>query len=125
MADIVGWEVRLQEARARLDALVAVLDEHQTGSLKETIGSGSVIDPESGDLAQAMTDQFTNATIASVVCADREQLERALERLSDGTYGTCEDCGTEIPPERLEFRPECTRCVSCQARHERMSRGAA
>lgn len=49
---------------------------------------------------------------------DREQrrledLQRALERIQDGTYGTCRSCGGEIPFPRLEAFPEATTCVHC------------
>jgi hypothetical protein len=43
----------------------------------------------------------------------------ALQRIDAGTYGTCVDCGGNIPLVRLRVRPEATRCVHCQARHER------
>jgi len=36
---------------------------------------------------------------------------RAEEKLSDGTYGKCDVCGTEIAPARLEARPWATRCL--------------
>ncbi len=41
---------------------------------------------------------------------------RALERVADGTYGTCESCGKSIPIERLEVLPYSTLCVECAAR---------
>ena len=47
----------------------------------------------------------------------------ALERIDDGEYGECEDCGERIPIERLRIRPFATRCVPCQSRRERPGRG--
>lgn len=41
---------------------------------------------------------------------DVADVERALERLADGTYGTCEVCGTRLPPAELEARPAARRC---------------
>lgn len=40
-------------------------------------------------------------------------IRAALQRVQKGTYGTCEACGTAIPPERLEFMPEAAFCVNC------------
>jgi RNA polymerase-binding transcription factor DksA len=40
---------------------------------------------------------------------------RALQRLSDGTYGRCESCGVWIAPERLEILPETSVCRDCQS----------
>ncbi len=41
------------------------------------------------------------------------EVEAALARLADGSYGTCESCGQAIPAERLEVRPAARRCVPC------------
>jgi len=46
-------------------------------------------------------------------------IDAALTRLANGTYGTCMDCGVDIPHERLEVRPQATRCLGCQIRDER------
>lgn len=45
--------------------------------------------------------------------ADREQVERALAQLAEGSYGVCAGCGREIPRARLEVRPFADRCVPC------------
>jgi len=43
-----------------------------------------------------------------------EEIDAALARLEAGTYGRCVTCATDIPVERLEFRPFATACVACQ-----------
>ncbi len=43
-------------------------------------------------------------------------VERALERIEQGTYGTCVRCGDPIPKGRLEIMPESAFCVKCAAR---------
>jgi len=48
-----------------------------------------------------------------------EEIDAALQRLDDGTYGSCSGCTTPIPPERLEAVPAATLCMPCQQRHER------
>jgi DnaK suppressor protein len=40
-----------------------------------------------------------------------DELDQALARIADGTYGRCEICGEEIAPERLDARPTARRCV--------------
>ena len=47
------------------------------------------------------------------------QVERALQKLDNGTYGLCDNCGQPIDPARLEALPQATRCVNCKALHER------
>jgi DnaK suppressor protein len=43
-----------------------------------------------------------------------DEIDAALGRIADGTYGVCVHCGVAIPPERLEFRPFAAGCVACQ-----------
>ncbi len=52
-----------------------------------------------------------------------EEIDRIRERLQQGEYGRCEQCGAEIPEERLAVMPDTTLCVNCQRQRER--RGAA
>jgi RNA polymerase-binding transcription factor DksA len=51
-----------------------------------------------------------------------EEIEAALKRIDDGTYGTCVSCGAPIPFERLEILPAADRCVACQADRDRALR---
>jgi DnaK suppressor protein len=44
-----------------------------------------------------------------------DEIDAALDRIADGTYGRCTTCGATIPRERLEFRPYAAGCVACQA----------
>jgi DnaK suppressor protein len=51
-----------------------------------------------------------------------DEIEAALKRIADGTYGTCAACGAPIPFERLEVVPAADRCVACQADRDRALR---
>lgn len=53
------------------------------------------------------------------------ELDHVVRRLEQGSYGTCEACGSEIPEERLEAMPDTTLCVPCQRQRERTWRRAA
>jgi DnaK suppressor protein len=60
----------------------------------------------------------------SVLLSERHKekllaIEEALERIREGTYGVCEECGDEIGPGRLKAMPLTTLCVSCQSRLEK------
>lgn len=46
------------------------------------------------------------------------KIDEALRKLAEGTYGICEDCGEEIPPERLEVMPFAILCRDCQEKKE-------
>ncbi|HCA84992.1 MAG TPA: molecular chaperone DnaK [Streptomyces sp.] len=45
-----------------------------------------------------------------------KEIEQALDRLAEGTYGNCQGCAKPIPAERLEILPYASRCVGCQSR---------
>lgn len=78
-------------------ALKGVVDEH---------------DPEG-----AATD-FERSQIEALLDQARRHLsdfDRALRRLDEGHYGTCESCGCPIAPERLAARPEASTCITCAA----------
>ena len=44
-----------------------------------------------------------------------DEIDAALNRIADGSFGRCTHCGTDIPLERLELRPFAACCVACQA----------
>ncbi len=48
------------------------------------------------------------------------KIDEALRKLEDGTYGICEECGAEIPEERLKIIPFAIYCVDCMERIEQM-----
>jgi DnaK suppressor protein len=71
------------------------------------------------DFAQVQADRATSESVRRLLDENLRQAQRATSRRDQGTYGVCEDCGEAISAERLEFLPEATRCVACQAREER------
>lgn len=110
---------RLETTAARLETMASALGAGRRSSIKDAIGSGALLDGESTDFAAAMTEQLTDEALEGFVAIRLNQIERALERVRSGGYGLCEDCGEPITPERLEWQPEATRCVGCQAVRDR------
>ena len=45
-----------------------------------------------------------------------QEVEQALEKINDGTYGLCAECGKQINPARLEALPQATLCLDCKAK---------
>ena len=78
-----------------------------------------------GDLASAAdlgTDNFEREFTLSLVEGKDEMLDQiddALERIAEGTFGICEACETKIPRPRLDAIPYASRCVECAAKLER------
>jgi len=51
-----------------------------------------------------------------------DKIEKALLKIEDGSFGTCESCSEEIAVKRLEARPETTLCIRCKEEQERMEK---
>ena len=51
-----------------------------------------------------------------------EKIQKALDRIEDGTFGVCEECGETISTKRLEARPETTLCIRCKEDQERVEK---
>ena len=119
--------VRLEANRAALVRLASQFQEEAglNRSIADSMGGVLTRDYEDTDFAQVLSDREINDTLAHLLDQNREQVERALQRLAEGKYGECEDCGASIPTERLRFRPEATRCVDCQSRWDRLNRRSA
>jgi DnaK suppressor protein len=71
----------------------------------------------SGDVADAAFDasgEELASTLAELEAKELVQVERALRRLKNGSYGKCEVCSTKIPVARLNALPFSTFCIKCQ-----------
>ena len=103
-------------ARQRLERLLSELDASSRTLAGETGDTGELsrIDQHPAEAASELTEIERDEAIRHVVAGQREEVLAALTRLDDGTYGRCADCGTELPDERLDARPEAARCVTCQ-----------
>jgi len=71
---------------------------------------------------QVQGEREVSFATRSLLVERANRLAAALERLSAGEYGVCEECGEAIAPARLKVMPEVTTCVRCQDRLERSAR---
>ena len=74
--------------------------------------------PLSADSEERATDlenQDALEGIKNSEIQEVQQLQAALRRIAEGTYGVCVQCGADIDPKRLEALPIATRCISCAA----------
>jgi DnaK suppressor protein len=70
----------------------------------------------------AVADAAADMDVAMVIRESQElqNIEAALARMADGSYGTCAGCGGEIARARLKAYPTATRCLPCQEKHEHL-----
>jgi RNA polymerase-binding protein DksA len=100
---------------------------NQINNLSEGTLSSSQRD-SSGDLsgysmhmADVGTDNFQRELALGLVSNEQQVLYRineALRRVDDGTYGKCEECGSNIKETRLKALPFATMCISCKEKDE-------
>ena len=67
-------------------------------------------------------EQFGHARVTAIkdeLNRKSDQIKKALQRVKQGKYGICEDCGKMIDTDRLAIFPEATMCVSCEKKREK------
>jgi DnaK suppressor protein len=116
---LVQPETRTQDIRQALSARRVELEAEHAETVAEMTLAGAA---DSGDdIADLGTKAFTRDqefALAESIRSRIEQVERALARLDNGGYGTCEICSVEIPVARLAAFPSVTLCVACKSRSE-------
>jgi len=111
--------------RERLERLREELVQRRRGmeeDERERSEEQQDVQPDSGDQSRYMFDREMDATIGERAARRLEDVERALEKIEEGTYGICDDTGQPIPRGRLEAMPEAIRTVEAQERFERERR---
>ena len=112
------------ELEARRTALRVEVKTQLAGSGDEgVVGLRNRIQ-ESGD-EWGVADGLAELDLAEVrhALAELTEVDAALARMRDGTYGDCIDCGVEIAPARLAAYPTAKRCVRCQDAFEKKTNG--
>ena len=112
---------RLADERARLDGVKSTFDEEglTEQSENDSVGELSSYDQHQADMGTETFEREKDLSILEQVEAELADVEHALRRLDEGTYGTCEVCGKAIPDERLEAMPATRLCLEHQAEAER------
>jgi len=118
-ADTKAYKERLLALRARLRGEVNQLaDVALKNSRAEANDDLSKVPIHKADLG---TDNFEREFTLSLMENEGETLgriEASLERIEDGTYGDCEECGKKIPKARLNAIPYVILCVKCASESE-------
>ena len=81
--------------------------------------------PDEVDLASSEADQSLNLLLRDRERVLLKKINKALEKIERGDYGTCESCEEEIGIKRLEARPVTDLCIRCKEEQERLERSYA
>ncbi|MDQ6687474.1 MAG: TraR/DksA C4-type zinc finger protein [Actinomycetota bacterium] len=100
----------------RLEGELHLAEEDLAGLMRDA-GDGAGNDQ--ADVGSASFERDQEMVIANNARDMLTQSEHALERIANGTYGVCENCGRPIGKQRLMVFPRATLCLSCKQREER------
>ncbi len=93
---------------------------------KQTLSEDMTLDqddlPDEMDLASSEYLQSFTFRLRGREKVFLDKIQKALDRIDDGTFGTCDECDEPITIKRLEARPETTLCIRCKEDQERVER---
>lgn len=81
-----------------------------------TTGAAVSFGKRVGDGTTEAVERLSTTATARSITHSIEDIDRALVKIDDGTYGTCDVCGNDIGVARLDALPAASRCVECAAR---------
>ena len=97
-------EDRQRELEGELEVLTHVpRDPTATVSFGKRVGEGTT----------EAVERIHTTSAARALAAMLDDVRRALAKLAEGSYGTCDACGRAIPPERLDAIPWAVLCIAC------------
>jgi RNA polymerase-binding transcription factor DksA len=107
-ASTVDYRALLEAER---EDLIAKLEELGLG------GASLTYDSNFADSSQVTAERGEAEALGATLGDALAEVEHALAKVVDGTYGVCEDCGDPIDPLRLEAKPAARYCINCAAKH--------
>ena len=118
-AELKEYKERLLGLRARLRGDVSQMaDAALKKNRSEGNGDLSSMPIHMADLGSDNFEQEFTLSLMETEEGTLGNIEAALERLEDGTYGVCEECGVKIPKKRLNAIPYALMCVKCASMSE-------
>ncbi len=110
------FKKRLEGEKERLEELIADYERDLEEARLTESSSDRSPDPGNAEASSMKLEYAKELSIEQNTLDLLRKVERALEQIDAGTYGSCESCGKAIPVERLEVLPYSTLCVECAGR---------
>lgn len=111
-----NFKQQLLARRAELQAQISSLRGGNVGRVEASAAHFGDREPDSR--AQTETERELEFTLDARESAELDAVDAALQRIANGTYGVCIDCGGAIAAPRLHAAPETLRCMGCQSQFE-------
>ena len=109
----------LETKRGELEKRIAELEEDSFDSTQSDITGEVGLDEDFADAGTATFDRERDLSIRNNIRDLIDQMDRAIARIDEGSYGTCERCGNPIDAARLRELPHASLCLDCKRREER------
>jgi len=121
--DLTYFKELLLERRREIEHNLKNIKELSANKSEiELIGELSSSDDHLAEYASVVYDHESTLTIENILKDILNQIESALKRIENGTYGICEVCKKPIDEERLKAIPYATMCVRCKSIKEKSVR---
>ena len=118
-AEMKSFREQLLALRVRLRGDVSQMaDATLKKNRSEANGDLSSMPIHMADIGSDNFEQEFTLSLMESEGGTLEHIETSLERIEDGTYGQCEECGLRIPKTRLKAIPYATMCVKCASESE-------
>ena len=118
--DTEHFRARLEDEQRKVQNAIHYLQKENPAVPEEITGDLAMGpgDNHLADLATETIDREIDYTLEENSGNVLREIEAALKRIDDGSYGTCVNCRQEIPRERLDANPWATLCIDCKRRSE-------
>jgi DnaK suppressor protein len=110
-------EMLLERRREIGTRITEELGEKMTEDIAATLGPAL----DEGDLSTMDLGRDLDYRLLTMYTEMLKNVQHALERLEEGSYGTCEECGSDMKEKRLQALPFARYCVECQREKEQMT----
>ncbi len=111
-------KILVERRQAVMKEIEGQIGERISDEMQRRIDSA----PDLGDQALLDSERGRDISLMEMRNRVRQQIDEALARLEEGTYGLCADCGIEISEKRLKAVPFARRCVACQEKEEMLEK---
>jgi len=117
-ADADFFRDLIVERRNNIARQLGLLTEATRNTVSDYSGDNSTYTLHMADQGTDAQEREKGFLLASREGRYLKYLDRALEMLKEGTYGTCQDCGDQIQKKRLELVPTAKLCIACKLKEE-------
>jgi DnaK suppressor protein len=108
--DLEAAQITLREERDRVVSQMVDLGADESGELTGAVDYGDAF----ADGGAATAERTEVLGLVETLKQRLDDIDAAVSKIADGTYGTCEVCGKDIGHDRMEFLPTSTSCVDCK-----------